>query len=299
LMNYLQSSPTVCTQACIGVADYSTQTPVSTPIPPTVPPLVPGSALGFAYNAPMVLAQLEKSIKNFRGAQNIASAQVDIVAHSMGGDITVTLLSLPAYASYLSYKIGSVATLTSIGTPYAGAPLATQLLQSVNSCAAYRLGRLGGTWSISKASVGGTMVNGAVFDLQSGVGGTNPSTPTAAITSTVDISGTQMSLNTCTLCGANAIRGLCPASPLAQGLTSAGWQGLVGGAGDAIVPQVSQLSGSYPTNLTGLLHSTGLRTLGFTGTAELEDPILVPNAILRFFNSPAVEVPSPFFRVGR
>jgi len=216
----------------------------------------------------------------------MASGQADIVAHSMGGDITVTLLSLPAYKQSQSYGIGSVSTVITIGTPYTGAPLANALLDPQNSCPAYWLG-LGGNWSISNAIVAGSTVNGGVFDLQQGVSGSgNLGLPTLAIASTVDIS-TQTNLNTCSFCLFAKLKEHCPAtSPLIQNMWSPQWQTIAGGAGDGIVPYVSQINIANTASLTGLLHSAGLRILGFTGTAELEDTNGVPNSILNFRNTP-------------
>jgi pimeloyl-ACP methyl ester carboxylesterase len=255
---------------------------------------VPGNALGFEYNAPIVLRQMANAVKNFRLANNIASAQVDVIGHSMGGDVAITLLSSPGYTDFLSYGIGYVEKLITIGTPYSGAPLATALLQTQNSCPAYWLGQLASKWSITNAVIAGTQWNGGVFDLESGVqsGASNPGLATAAIASTVDMSA-QTNLNTCHACGAWALQGACTLpSPLLQGLNSAGWQGIAGGPGDAIVPATSQLNGSSGFYVTGLLHSSGIRYLGFTGTAELEDPVGVPNLLINFLNTP-FGAPSP------
>ena len=42
------------------------------------------SALGLAFNAPVVRGQIELALENYRDA-GVAAAQVDVVAHSMGG----------------------------------------------------------------------------------------------------------------------------------------------------------------------------------------------------------------------
>jgi pimeloyl-ACP methyl ester carboxylesterase len=286
---------------CVDYAYYSFPTTISSPNPSTVPLTVTGSSLGFGYNAPIVLQQLRTALSNFRGANGVTSAQADIVAHSMGGNITLTLLALPAYTQdKQAFKLGNIEKVITVATPYSGAPVAAQLLQSQNACPAAQLGK-GGNWSISSAVVaGGATVNGAVFDLQTGAsGGASPGIPTAAITSTVDMT-TQTNLSSCIFCVAGYIRARCPSSsPLVQALsTLTGWQGIAGGPGDGIVPQTNQSSGSNITPLTGLLHSRGLRLLGFTGTAELDDPVNVPTAIINFFNTPA-GVSTPALRMQR
>ena len=65
LQSALIASPTTCPNACVANASYNVPTAISSPVPPTVPTTVSGAALGFAYNAPIVLSQLKKANRRF------------------------------------------------------------------------------------------------------------------------------------------------------------------------------------------------------------------------------------------
>lgn len=55
------------------------------------------AALGFEYNAPLVLVDIRRYVDDFRKENHAAAAQTDVVAHNMGGDVTRTLEYLPAF----------------------------------------------------------------------------------------------------------------------------------------------------------------------------------------------------------
>lgn len=299
----LSSDPIFCPQACMDLADYSFQTPISNQIPSSVPSVVPGGALGFGYNAPLVLSEIAAAIVDFRTSNNAAAAQVDAVAHSMGGDIIRMLSTLAAYQDWTSFGVGSVHKLITIGTPYLGSPVATQLFQAQNSCPVAVLAA-GGNVSIAGAVVGGVPVTGATFDLEGdGVGGGlsaalltlqsggGPGVSTAAIAATT-LPANLITLDSCVACGAFLIHSGCPStSPLAQGLTSTAWPGVLGGTSDAIVPTTSQLNNSsgFATEV-GLIHSSGLVALGFTGPSELDAITNVPGDVVALLNSPISSV---------
>ena len=86
------------------------------------------NSLGFSYNAPKVLQQIQQAISEFRMTNNAAGAQADIVAHSMGGLVVRALVAQPLYTSASSFGRGAVHKLITIGSPHLGSPLATQLL---------------------------------------------------------------------------------------------------------------------------------------------------------------------------
>ena len=133
---------------------------------PGPPNTILTSALGFAFNAPAVLTQIQEYLVAYRFVNGIAATQADVVAHSMGGTITRALQYLASYTGPESFGKGNVHKLITIGTPHLGSPLATQMLADDNQCARTWLG-VGGTVAINIATVAGVpMVSGAAADLQ-------------------------------------------------------------------------------------------------------------------------------------
>jgi len=76
--------------------------------------------------------------------QGIATTQVDVIGHSMGGVISraLTVYGLKPYRDKTNYKRGSICRLITIGTPHRGTPLATWLINHKDSkfCAKTILG---------------------------------------------------------------------------------------------------------------------------------------------------------------
>ena len=74
-----------------------TSDPLYLPLtPPNLATLAKSNSLGFQYNAPRVLEQIRSHVNSLKLGLNpagfpVAAIQADIVAHSMGGDITRTL----------------------------------------------------------------------------------------------------------------------------------------------------------------------------------------------------------------
>jgi len=316
IQNSLTSAASMfCPQACIGTADYSDPTPISSPIP-SYPSSVLGSALGFAYNAPTVLGRIEKEISNFRYSNNAAATQVDVVAHSMGGDITRMLATLPNYQDSASFGIGNVHKLITIGTPFLGSPVPNQLFLLQNSCPAYMLGQFGGKWSIAVADVAGVQWNGAVNDLQTGStafsilqNSTGPGVATGIIAATtIGANLANMPVGSCnplsnnpSLCGGVVIQTACSTSPLAQALTPNGWTQVLGGPADGIVPLTSQVnnysggSSSSPIIETGgLIHSAGLLNLGLIGPTVLDANNIPGNVSINIVNDIVTWLNAPF-----
>jgi pimeloyl-ACP methyl ester carboxylesterase len=270
------------------------------------------NALGFAFNAPIVLTEIQEAVVAFRQANNAAAAQVDVIAHSMGGTITRTLENLAAFTGPESFGVGNVHKLITIGTPHLGTPLSTQLIQVNNTCIRDLLADKKNV-AFFTATVAGANVSGGAGDLQGdGSGGSmsgalnnllNPNgheVPTGLIVGTMATSNLS-SLN-CTLCGASYIRSTCSNNPLAISLTSTGWPTVFGGPSDGIVPRLSQLSfAGTGLEVAGVVHSSGLVgifALSFTGPSEL-DPLSTVNTIqtsvIQLLNTPAGS--SPFFKL--
>ncbi len=119
------------------------------------------NSLGFQYNAPNVLGQILGWIENFNAgsissAIPVADTQVDIVAHSMGGDIARQLVLQPNFLDDDTFGQGSIHKLITIDTPHLGSPLANLLLSPTEEggCAEWILARFASLPSISHLRAG-------------------------------------------------------------------------------------------------------------------------------------------------
>jgi len=262
----------------------------------------PASALGFSYNAPSVLSQISGFIKSFKTGSNAASAQVagvqaDIVAHSMGGDITRTLPTIKNFYSSNTFALGVVHKAITIATPHWGSPLATKLLASNNECVRGILATNGSPSFTSVTFLNGTKASGAVADLQGdGFGGglsaalrrlQNPIAhplPTAliqGIESQSQLDGLDTSPT------AAFIRLFCFGNSLAGDLTSSGWPTIFNQDSDSIVPALSAVAGlSGGVVVEGVIHSASAEALGFGPPAELDADGGVPNTVIDLLNTP-------------
>jgi pimeloyl-ACP methyl ester carboxylesterase len=250
--------------------------------------LITRNALGFAYNAPFVLQQMSSYVGSFRQTFNVAAAQADVVAHSMGGDIARTMASLPSFQGSNTYGMGSIHKLITIGTPHQGTPLATQLLAPNNSCVVQTL-PYAYMFSLGTVTFENTPpTSGAVADLQNGVSGSIPF-PIAYI------AGAALQSNfaglDCTLCKAGMLRALCggtvPGDPLANDLTSQNWSTVFASASsDALAPVSSQLNGTSNQLLVfpGVVHSQGIEQLDFGPPSELDSQSGIPDEVVDLLN---------------
>ena len=262
----------------------------------------PSSALGFAYNAPTVLLQIYNFINSFKNGTNpanvpVAGVQADIVAHSMGGDITRTLPSITQFYHPITFTLGFVHKVITIGTPHWGSPLATMLLTSSNECVRGVLATNGSPSFTSVTFKNGTKTSGGVADLQGdGFGGglsaalqklQNPiphALPTALIQG-LESQSQLDGLNSSS--AAQAIRLLCFTDPLAKDLTSSGWPKIFGQESDSIVPALSAVAGlSIFTVANGVIHSQSSEELGFGPPAELDAAGGIPDTVIDLLNTP-------------
>ena len=260
------------------------------------------SALSFTYNAPAVLAFVQRSIDDFREGVNpiqaSAAAQADLVGHSMGGLVARAMQDLPAFRSRSSYGKGKLHKIITFGTPHLGSPFAIQLLQ--DPCLRFGMA-YGGQVAFGPAvqsSAGGT-VPGSVFDLQGDSAGYGMSTGLQGLTDTnrngvptalIAGSMTRKNLSGLMHLAGLAVSGVCAMqSPIAQILTWEGWNGIFGGRpNDGAVSVDSQLSlktGNFAA--TGTIHSNGLLKIGFSGPAEVEAGSGIPAKVLELLNAPA------------
>ena len=262
----------------------------------------PASALGFAYNAPTVLQQIYNFITSFKNGTNpanvpVAGVQADIVAHSMGGDITRTLPSISQFYHPTTFTLGFVHKVITIGTPHWGSPLATMLLNSNNECVRGVLSTNGSPSFTSVTFKSGSTATGGVADLEGdGFGGglsvplqklQNPiphPLPTALIQG-LESQSQLDGLNSSS--AAQAIRLLCFTDPLARDLTSTGWPKIFGQDSDSIVPALSAVAGlSTFTVVNGVIHSQSSEELGFGPPAELDAAGGIPETVINLLNTP-------------
>jgi len=290
------------------------------------------SSLGFQYNAPALYMEIVKWISSFKLGRNsptniaVAAVQADIVAHSMGGDITRTMALSPTFLNdpnQPTFGKGIVHKLITIDTPHLGSPLAHLLLLATNACTR---GKLAGSSFYSFTSVTlqagnnstcGTTTSPVANSTCGGVGDIDPaSISLAAINSapqpqpyyfpTALIAGIYTnfaSLNCGGLCSANMLRSSqkygCPNDPLAQSLTQTGWPANFAPdtQNDAIVPLGSQLdmspnpSPNAGIQRTGFVHSTGTENLSFTRPSMLDPDVVgsqtsVPQTVINLLNTP-------------
>jgi pimeloyl-ACP methyl ester carboxylesterase len=306
-----------------GSVGYNTQVAIASSSPsldPSVYPKVLGSSIGFQYNAPGVASGIDLFLQKFKNGQNpqaipVAAIQGDIVAHSMGGDITRTLALQPDFLSPTNFGQGSIHKVVTIDTPHLGSPLATQLMSGQNNCTLSIFASLEKFSFVSVVLSNGFTKAGAVWDLQGdGLGGgmsadladlANPllaqhPLPTALIAAAADnsnLSGVDGSV------AANLLRSMCLPSgdPLAVDLTTQSWPNVFSGGqpNDTVVPlnsQLNRISGNPPTIVApgslftspGYEHSRSLASLGFRGPSVL-DAGAVPTQVVKLLNTPVTD----------
>jgi len=263
------------------------------------------NSLGFAFNAPSVMTQVQQFILQYRTNANVAVESADLVTHSMGGVIARTIENLPGFMN--SSGIPLFHKLITIDTPHLGTPLAAQLLLTNNDCVRTQLANAG-LFAFTTVTLMGNsnLVSGAVNDFLGDGTGVGLSAalasiqtpnghpvPTALVAGTMN-AGNLNGLN-CTACAAALLRTRCganpftgsPADPLAANLTAAGWPTVFGGAAsDAIVPLTSQIANTTPNSGTmfqGVVHSAGVLDLSFNGPDVL-DFASVPPVVIALLN---------------
>jgi len=270
------------------------------------------NSLGFAYNAPTVLKQLTGFINQFKKGTNpasipVADVQADIVAHSMGGDITRTLPTTQNFYGNTTFALGSVHKVITIGTPHWGSPLAIHLVDNNNECVRGVLATSGSPAFTSVTFTNGTTTTGAVADLQGdGFDGSlspalqNLQTPISHPLPTALIKGLESQSQLDGLDSspvAEAIRIFCFGDYLAGHLTSTGWPEIFNQDSDSIVPALSEVAGLTDfTLVNGVIHSSSAELLGFGPPAELDAAGGIPDTVTNLLNTPvtnAIFVPLP------
>ena len=263
-------------------------------------------SLGFSYNAKSVLDNIFVAVNDFKFRGNpasiaVAAVQADIVAHSMGGDISRYLPLLPNFYLPGNFSQGEVHKVITIDTPHLGSPLPFGLLQGENQCLrdlfmfADNMAFAAVTLDSAKQTT-----PGAACELSENVSGMSlcntlqqihdPSTrrlPTALIAAAMG--SAQLDRIDDFHFKAFAMRRICSGDPLAADLTSALWPTVFGGDSDAIVSLDSQLDGLAGTAFTNAVHSAGTEVLGFGGPNVLEQASGVPQQVIDLLNIPVTD----------
>lgn len=257
------------------------------------------NSLGFAFNAPNVLAQTDGWIENFKQGENplgipAAAVQADLVAHSMGGDIARTMVLQPGFQSDNTFGQGTIHKLITIDTPHLGSPVASQLIspQEDGVCVQPVLA-LDGKFTFNAVLFGGGITDGAIADLAlsspallSIANQNQHPVPTAMIAGIY----TNFSSFFPTL-----ISALCQpsgADPLALDLSATRWPTVFfnNGPNDVIVSEASQLNGLEGITFSGYSHSPGARSIGFPGPTVLDaGDQVIPNAVITLLNTPVTQ----------
>lgn len=276
---------------------------------------ISASSLGLEYNVPIVQAQIESCIEEFKSgrAQSkncpnpltlpVAAVQTDIVAHSLGGLIARAMASQGTFLGANTFAQGDIHKLITIDTPHLGSPVATQILSGGErgGCLQNRLADRGKfPLNLIFFRNGGSIATGAVADLEGDdtTGATSDALnklnssaphplPTALIAGVYE---NFASLNSPSV--ADKIRLVCLGDPLVGQLTSSLWPAIFHGkANDAIVSENSQLAGIDPSSgfgssvYQGYAHTPGIEDLGFSPPSVL-DPGNIPLDVIFLLNKP-------------
>ncbi|MGA8232343.1 MAG: hypothetical protein WB795_12775 [Candidatus Acidiferrales bacterium] len=250
------------------------------------------NSLGFAYNAPSVLTQINNFIAAYRTSANVAGVKADIVAHSMGGDISRTMFLLSTFLSNTTFGAGPINKLITIATPHLGTPVAADLLASGNQCARNVLAS-DGDIALQSVTFSGTTADGAVYDLEGNGYGSSLSTALSNLKATQPfptsyIAGIATSTNlkglSCIFCNAEALRLLCSGDPLATDLTATKWTTIYGQNNDTIVPLDSALNNLTGLQYSGVIHTAALETLDFDGPSVLDPASNISTEVIALLN---------------
>lgn len=267
------------------------------------------NSLGFRYNADRIYKEIINWFKTFfKTGSNpagipVAGVQVDIVAHSMGGDVARTFPLLPQYLSDATLGAGLIHKLITIDTPHLGSPLATNLLLSPqNDCTRITLAWFGDYAFTSVQLKGIGTALGAIGDVSPSSSAlnniNNPQLPPPHPLPSALVAGiySNFASLSCSVCAAATLRINCPNDPLTQSLTQQGWPAIFGENNDAIVGLGSQLNTtpnpSGGLQFTGYVHSQGTEKLSFTGPSVLDPDVVppktisIPNQVISLLNTP-------------
>lgn len=253
---------------------------------------IESNSLGFAYNAPGVLTQINNFIAAYRTTANVAGVKADVVTHSMGGDIARTSFLLKGFLANSTFGAGPINKLITVATPHLGTPVAADMLANSNSCVRNTLAGYGDI-ALQSVTFSGKTAHGAVVDLVgNGLGGglsaalkslkavqPFPTAYIAGIATSVNLNGLS-----CLICNAEALRVLCSGNPLAKSLTAKNWPKIFGQDNDTIVPLDSALNNLTGLEYSGVIHTAGLETLDFNGPSVLDAAPNISSEVITLLN---------------
>ena len=268
------------------------------------------NSLGFAYNAPFALSDINGWIGNFKSGSNplgipAAAVQADIIGHSMGGDITRTIALQPTFLADSTFGQGNIHKLITIDTPHLGSPLANDLLSSQErgGCVEGMLASHGNL-AFNVVQFPWSPINGAVADLSTG------SSVLALIRDTVT-----KPIPTALIAGVNPnfdffppfISGFCTLAAdnlAAADVSGSKWAQTIfaNQPNDAIVSETSQLDGlNSQFVFSGVDHSLGVEGffgLGFAGPNVLspDSKTGIPSTVIKILNT--IVTSSAFFSLN-
>jgi pimeloyl-ACP methyl ester carboxylesterase len=270
--------------------------------------LARANSLGFAYNAGQVAQQMESFVDTFKTGTNppgiaVAAVEADIVAHSMGGNITRTMPLQVGFGSDTTFGQGNIHKLITVDTPHLGSPLAIALLSNANGCVAdtFAVDELYSFSSVTTEYTNITLT-GAMGDLQGAGDGTNMSPALQALqpSSTIPLQVPHLiptaylagAMSTSQLDGLNnppllvvTIQSVCSSDPLANDLTVSGWPTVVGAQSDAIVPVSSEVNNGVAVSQVAAVHSPGTEHLGFLPPSALDESTTNPTTAINLLNT--------------
>jgi pimeloyl-ACP methyl ester carboxylesterase len=253
---------------------------------------IEANSLGFAYNAPGVLTQINNFIAAYRTSANVAAVRADVVTHSMGGDIARTSFLLKNFLANNTFGAGPINKLITVATPHLGTPVAADMLSNSNTCVRNTLAGYGDI-ALQSVTFSGKTAHGAVFDLEGDGFGGGLSTALKNLKATQPfptayIAGIATSANlnglSCFFCNAEALRLLCAGNPLATDLTAKNWPGIFGQDNDTIVPLDSALNNLTGLQYSGVIHTAGLETLDFNGPSVLDAASNISSEVITLLN---------------
>lgn len=265
------------------------------------------NALGYLYNAGQVAAQIESVINTFKRGHNpagiaVAAVEADVVAHSMGGDVTRTMPFVNGFGSATTFGQGNVHKLITVDTPHLGSPLATDLLKDSNTCLRTEFARMGMYAIRSAVTKARIHLTGAIGDLSGDGAGGNLSQALKRLQSN-STQKMQIShlLPTAYLAGVmsrkqldglndpptaiDVLRWWCEGNPLADNLTASDWPGVMGGKSDAIVPLTSEVNNGTAYSTVTSIHSQGTAQLGFLPPGALQAKTGNPATAIKLLNT--------------
>jgi pimeloyl-ACP methyl ester carboxylesterase len=98
-------------------------------------PIDYGGTDSFSASAALVFSEEQQALSGYKSQiKNVAAVQWDVVAHSMGGNVTRTIAARPDYQRSSNYNSGDFHKIITIDTPHLGSEFAARLEASNDAC---------------------------------------------------------------------------------------------------------------------------------------------------------------------